>query len=76
MTRTIFSKKFRREELNRWFPDRVSLPIVLSRRSPKTRMAVSAPLGRFVPSLRAEWHPCTSGTVKRGGGAFVRRCEG
>jgi len=38
-------------------------------------MPVSALLGRFVPVLRIEWL-CTSGTVKRGVGAFVRRCEG
>ncbi len=29
-----------------------------------------------MPALRAEWHPCTSGAVKRGVGTFVRRCEG
>jgi len=37
---------------------------------------MQALLGRFVPSLRAEQHPCTSGTVKRGVGAFVRHCGG
>ncbi len=36
----------------------------------------AGPLGLFGPPLWAKWNPRTSRAVKRGVGAFVRRCEG